>query len=167
MDIENTKDLRAWIDKGILSDDEQSEIELLIKAFSDYMTAVDPEYQYNKTFLKDFIPSFIVSNKKLNAKKCFLDTLIESLQDYKEKLRIEIDNAWIYDGIKNNVILASVFNKSRVNSENLYYQINYIAEKSFVLAGSIKTEKLNKEMNTAIKEVVDLFLSRLDENDEN
>ena len=56
MDIENTKDLRTWIEKGEVSDD----IEIIIKAFSDYITAVDSEYQYNKTFLKDFIPAFIV-----------------------------------------------------------------------------------------------------------
>ena len=55
MDIENTKDLRTWIEKGEVSDD----IEIIIKAFSDYITAVDSEYQYNKTFLKDFIPAFI------------------------------------------------------------------------------------------------------------
>ena len=131
------------------------------------MTAVDPEYQYNKTFLKDFIPAFIMSNQKLNIKKNFLDKLIDSLQDYKEKLRIEIDNAWIYDGIKDKVVLANVFSKSKVNSGKLYYQIYYINENSFVIAGNIKTEKLDKEMDKMIEEVVDLFLSRLDENDEN
>ncbi|SDB33976.1 hypothetical protein SAMN02910417_02513 [Eubacterium oxidoreducens] len=167
MDIENTKDLRIWIDKGEVSDNEKADIEVIIKAFSDYMTAVDPEYQYNKTFLKDFIPSFIMSNKMLNTKKAFLDTLIDSLNDYKEKLKIEIDNAWKYDGTKDSVILANFFDKSKVNSGKLYYQINYIDEKSFVLAGSIKTEKLDKDIDKVIEEVVDLFLSRLNENDEN
>lgn len=167
MDIENTKDLRAWIDKGVVSDDEQADIELIIKAFSDYVTAVDPEYQYNKTFLKDFIPAFIISNKKLNTKKIFLDKLIDSIQDYKEKLRIEIDNAWIYEGIKDKVVLANYLNKSKVNSGKMYYQINYIDENSFVIAGNIKTEKMDREMDKEIEEVVELFLNRLDENDEN
>lgn len=167
MDIENTKDLRTWIDKGEVSDDEKAEIEIIIKAFSDYMTAVDPEYQYNKTFLKDFIPAFVISNKMLNAKKVFLTNLIDSLQDYKEALRIEIDNAWIYEGAKQKVILANVFSKSRVNSGKLYYQIYYEGKNSFVIANNIKVEKLDKRMDKEIQEVVDLFLDRLSENDEN
>lgn len=97
MDIENSKDLRTWIDRGMVSDDEVTNIEIIIKAFLDYMTAVDPEYQYNKTFLKAFIPEFILSNRMLNTKKAFLDKLIDSLQDYKDNLRIEIDNAWKYE----------------------------------------------------------------------
>ena len=167
MDIENTKDLRTWIDKGVVSDDEKADIEIIINAFSDYMTAVDPEYQYNKTFLKDFIPAFLTSNKMLNAKKEFLNNLIDSLQDYKDTLRIEIDNAWIYEGIKDKIVLANVFSKSKVNSGKLYYQIYYEGKNSFVIANNIKVEKLDKGMDKEIEEVVDLFLDRLSENNEN
>ncbi len=167
MNIENTKDLRTWIDNGVLSDDEKERIEIIIKAFSDYLTAVNPEYQYNKTFLKDFIPAFIMSNQNLNIKKEFLEKLIDSLQDYKEKLRIEIDNAWIYDGIIDKVVLANVFSESKVNSRKLYYQINYVDETSFVIAKNIQTDMLETEMDKIVGEVVDLFLSRLDKNDEN
>lgn len=165
MDIENTKDLRTWIEKGEVSDD----IEIIIKAFSDYITAVDSEYQYNKTFLKDFIPAFIISNERLNGKKLFLDKLLDSLQYYKEKIRVEIDNAWIYDGTKgeDKLVLSNSFNMSKVNSEKLYYQIKYVDENSFVIAGNFKIEKSDKGIDKEIEEVVDLFLNRLGENDEN
>lgn len=169
MDIENTRDLRAWIDKGTVSDDEVANIEIIIKAFSDYMTAVDPEYQYNKTFLKDFIPAFILSNKKLNTKKAFLDKLIDSLPDYKENLKIEIDNAWIYeqnDG-EDIIKLSNVFSKAKVNSGKMYYQIKYAGDYSFVVAGNIETERLEQDMDKEIEEVVNLFLDRLSEDDEN
>ena len=168
MDIENAKDLRTWIDRGIVSDDEVVYIVIIIKAFSEYMTAVDPEYQYNKTFLKDFIPAFILSNKMLNTKKAFLDKLIDSLQEYKENLRIEIDNAWVYEqkGGEDRVVLSNVFSKSKVNSGKMYYQIKYAGDCSFVLAGNIKIEELEKGIDNKIEEVVDLFLDRFSENDE-
>lgn len=168
MDIENTKDLRTWIDRGTVSDDEVANIEIIIKAFSDYVTAVDPEYQYNKTFLKAFIPEFILSNRMLNTKKVFLDKLIDSLQDYKDNLRIEIDNAWKYeqnDG-EDRIVLSNIFSKSKVNSGKMYYQIKYTGDYPFVLAGSIKTEKLEKGIDNEIEEVVNLFLDRLGGNDE-
>lgn len=163
MIIENTKDLRFWIENGVITETEKENVEIIIKAFSDYITAVDSEYQYNKTFLKDFIPAFIKSNKMLNIKKDFLDNLICSLIDYKDNIKIEIDNAWIYDGGRGNdeIVLSNSFNKTRVNSDKLYYQLRFTDEKSFVIAGDLKLENLEKEMDNVIKEVKSLFLSRL------
>lgn len=161
MEIDNIKDLRNWLDNDIVSDDEKSHIEIIIKAFSDYITAVDPEYLYNKTFLKDFIPAFISSNEKLNIKKEFLIKLIDSLCEYKGELKIEIDNAWLYDETKDSkIILLNNFNKSKVNSDKLYYQIKYDGEKSFVIADCVELDKLNKDMDTTIEEVKNLCSDR-------
>ena len=64
MDIDNTRDLYNWLENGQISNAEKENIEMIIKAFSDYITAVDSEYLYNKTFLKNFIPAFILIHFK-------------------------------------------------------------------------------------------------------
>lgn len=161
MDIDNTRDLYNWLENGQISKAEKENIEMIIKAFSDYITAVDSEYLYNKTFLKKFIPAFILSNENLNIKKEFLIKLKDSLQEYKENLKIEIDNAWHFDGTKSyEIILLNNFNKSKVNSDKLYYQIKYDGKKSFVIADCVELDKLNRDMDKTIKEVKNLFSDR-------
>lgn len=169
VEIDNTSDLLKWLENGQISDAEKENIDMIIKAFSDYITAVDSEYLYNKTFLKKFIPAFILSNENLNIKKEFLIKLIESLQEYKENLKIEIDNAWHFDGTKSDeIILLNNFNKSKVNSVKLYYQVKYSVEKSFTIAGYIefkKREELEELTDIEIKNIKDMFLNRLGGND--
>jgi len=161
VDIDNTRDLYNWLENGQISKAEKENIEMIIKAFSDYITAVDSEYLYNKTFLKKFIPAFILSNENLNIKKEFLIKLKDSLQEYKENLKIEIDNAWHFDGTKScEIILLNNFNKSKVNSDKLYYQIKYDGKKSFVIADCVELDKLNRDMDKTIKEVKNLFSDR-------
>ena len=169
VDIDNTSDLYKWLQKGQISDDEKESIKTIIKAFSDYVTAVDSEYLYNKTFLKDFIPAFILCNEKLNVKKEFLIKLIDALQEYKGNLKIEIDNVWQYDGTKSDeIILLNNFDKLKVNSAKLYYQLKYSVEKSFTIAGFIelkKCEELEELIDAEIKKIKSVILDRLSEND--
>lgn len=161
MEIDNTRDLYNWLENGQISNAEKKYIEMIINAFSDYITAVDSEYLYNKTFLKKFIPAFILSNENLNIKKAFLIKLKDSLQEYKENLKIEIDNAWHFDGTKScEIILLNNFNKSKVNSDKLYYQIKYEGRTSFVVADCVELDKLNRDMDKTIEEVENLFSDR-------
>lgn len=169
MGKENTGDLKDWIEKGVILESEKKDVELTIKAFSDYLTAVDPEYKYNKSFLKDFIPDFIKSNEMLIQKKEFLEKLVESLEEYKENLRIEIDNAWIFDGTKgqDKIILSNVFSKGKVNSGKIHYQLKYNEKYSFVIAGSIDIDSKKANVDKIVGEVANLFLSRVDIKNEN
>jgi len=168
VDIDNTRDLYNWLENGQISNAEKENIEMIIKAFSDYITAVDSEYLYNKTFLKNFIPAFILSNEKLKIKKEFLIKLIDSLQEYKGNLKIEIDNAWHFDGTKSDeIILLNNFNKSKVNSFKLYYQVKYSVEKSFSIAGFIEFKKrreFEELTDREIKKIKGIFLDRVSGN---
>lgn len=160
MGVEYANDLLSWMSsRKITTEDEKAFIEDTLKAFSEYITAVDQEYQYNKSFLNNFIPEFFVSLEMLAKKKKFLNELIEELEDYKGQIKIKVDDAWIFGEEKSGeeIKLTNRFSISKVNSGKINYQIRYVGEPSFVIAREAKLEKTEKEL----KEVVELFNSRI------
>lgn len=145
-------DLCEWIKKSHIRWDGKS-IERVIKAFSEYVCAVDQEYLYNKTFLNEFIESFIESTQMLCKKRECMKQLLDYLEDYKEAINIDIDGAWIYEGRNNSITLSSSFDKRQVNTNKIKCQIRYLEIPSFVIAKDVSKEE--------IKEVANLFKSRL------
>lgn len=160
-------DFSKWIEKKSISSDEQAAIEEVIKAFSEYVYAVDQEYQYNKTFLNGFIDSFVKSTKMLQEKKKCMLQIIDRLKIYKESIIIKIDDAWVYEGKKetenkNPISLSKNFDRWSVNSDKISYQIRYTQIPEFVIAGTISMKQQKKE----VEEVFNLFVDRLNK-DEN
>ena len=68
MEIENTKDFQDFIVGQEISDEKAENIEQIIAAFSEYIVAVNPEYVYNKTYLRTYVEDFIKCQKALKLK---------------------------------------------------------------------------------------------------
>lgn len=157
-------DLYKWIENYNDTKNNNTQLVGTIKAFSEYICAVDQEYQYNKTFLNGFIESFYNSVLRLKTKKKCLIKIIKKLKKYKEVIYIDIDGAWIYNGKTNveddgedNIILSDSFDKWDAASNKIKYQIRKLDEPEFVIAGIIDVSK----QDDGIKEVVNLFNSRI------
>lgn len=146
--------LYSWIEKK-LTENDKTFIEETVKAYSEYIYAVDAEYLYNKTFLNDFIDDFFYSTEMLRIKKECLEQILNKLEKYKKSISINLDGAWRYDGKK--ITLSDSFDKSKVNTEIINYQIKRLDNPLFVIAGVIDITK--KDEN--IEEVVNLFNDRL------
>lgn len=160
-------DFCKWIEKKSIKANDQMEIEETIKAFSEYVCTVDQEYQYNKTFLNGFIDYFVGNTMMLQAKKKCMLQIVDRLKAYKEFIIIKVDDAWVYDGKKetenkNPITLSKTFDRWSVNSNTINYQIRYIQDPGFVIAGTIDMTKQKKD----IEEVFSLFIDRLNK-DEN
>lgn len=160
-------DFCKWIEKKNITPHEQTAIEEVIKAFSEFICAVDQEYQYNKTFLNGFIDSFVDCTKMLQEKKKCMLRIINGLKVYKESIVINIDDVWIYEGKKetenkNPITLSKSFNRWNIKSNKTRYQIRYIQIPEFVIAGTIDMAKEAKE----IQKVLNLFNERI-KKDEN
>lgn len=154
-------DLCKWIkidDNGKI---DRITIEYIIRAFSEYICAVDNEYLYNKTFLNEYIGSFVNSTCMLQKKRNLLECLINKFNLYKGSIFIDIDRAWTYDGrVKENdkaINLHCNFDKWKVNSNAASYEIRYLGTCDLVIAGIIDINNKDKE----IEEVYNLFEDRL------
>ncbi len=155
-------DLSKWIEgkriiqKKIDIIDEENLINEIVRAFSEYICAVDQEYQYNKNYLNGFIEYFIESIKKLREKKKYMQQLLETFDEYKGAINIDIDGAWIYEGKNDQIILSSCFDKQQVNANKLRLQIKHLETPAFVIAKTIDIADHKK-----IEEVKNLFENRL------
>ena len=163
-------DLRKWIENKKISSDNQAAIEELIKAFSEYICAVDQEYLYNKTFLNCFIESFISSTLMLQSKRECMLQIIDKLNDYKESINIDIDGALKYEGknkeeVKNHISLSNSFDRWMVNSNKIRYQIRFVDNPGFVISGTMNIDE--SEQKKEIEGVVSLFKNRLKMYNEN
>lgn len=136
-------------------------IEYIIRAFSEYICAVDNEYLYNKTFLNEYIDSFVNSTCMLQKKRNLLESFIKGFNLHKDSIFIDIDSAWTYDGrIKENdkaINLHCNFDKWKVNSNIASYQIRYLGTHDLVIAGVIDIKNKDKK----IEEIFNLFEDRL------
>ncbi len=161
-------DLSKWIERKcniqnkIDKNDEKYMIGEIVNAFSEYIYAVDPEYQYNKSFLIGFIENFSESIKKLRKKKKWMLQLLESLDVYKNSINIDIDGAWAYEGIEEKIVLSDSFDRRLVNADKLRVQIKYLGTPEFVIAKTI-----NFSNSKEIEEVKNLFENRLNMKNDN
>ena len=147
-------DLCEWIKKSH-TQREMKSIEKVLKAFSEYVYAVDQEYLYSKNYLKEFIDSFIDSTKMIRKKRECMQQLLDDLADYKTVIDIDIDGVWTYEGEKNLIVLSNRFGKWQVNGNEFKCQIKFLGESRFVIAKEIDVS------NEKIKEMTNLFKDRL------
>lgn len=151
---------QGMIEGKPLDDEEKVLLINGIKAFSEYMVAIDPEYKYNKTFLSGFAEEFVGSIAQFQKKKkIFEDVIIKPFEDYFEEVTIIMDDVWICE--KGEIDLSNKFNLSLVNSDEIQYQIKHFKSPEFVIAQ--KTNVANAEKN--IQEDLERFLSRTEKKD--
>lgn len=157
--IKNTN-FQGMIEGKILAEEEKAFLINGIKAFSEYMVAIDPEYKYNKSFLSGFAEEFVGSIAQFqNKKKIFENVIIKPFEDYFEEVSIIMDDAWICEN--GQIDLSNKFNSSLVNSDEIQYQIKHFKAPEFVIAK--KTNVADVEKN--IQEDLERFLCRIEKKD--
>lgn len=142
---------------------EETEKELLligIKAFSEYMVAIDPEYKYNKSFLSGFAEDFVRSVAQLQyKKKIFEESIVKPFEDYADDILIIMDGAWTFE--KGKYVLLNKINVSLVNSDKIQYQIKHLKNPKFTIAKKTNIDNIEK----VIQDDVERFMRRIERKD--
>lgn len=158
MGIQNTKDLHNYIVKKDVSDESAESIEQIIKAFSEFIVAVNPDYIYNKTYMGAFVEDFILCQKSLKQKYQILirKILPQFLAEGIEKeCEITIDGAWKFE--KGAIKLNNSLNQYYVKRNKMQIEIELIHDKGFVVAEEIN---IDRECDKAIDDCILTFLNR-------
>jgi hypothetical protein len=156
MDMQNTRDLQEFVVCHEISDKESKDIEMMIKAFSEYLVAVNPDYVYNKTYLGAFVEDFVLCQRALKLK---YQILSEKIITQLEKIGIEsdcsirIDGAWKYENGK--LKLSNLINPYYVKKNKMQVEMEFIHDNGFVIAEEIDiAEEYDEKLETCISEFV-------------
>lgn len=161
MGIQNNRDLQEFIVCHEISDEESKDIEVMIKAFSEYLVAVNPDYVYNKTYLGAFVEDFVLCQ---NALKLKYQILSGKILNKLEKMGIEkdcsirIDGAWKYE--KGILKLSNSINPYYVKKNKMQVEMEFIHDKGFVIADEID---IAEEYDEKLEECISAFTSRREE----
>lgn len=160
--VQNAYVLEQWILEKELSENDEESIERVIGAFSEYLVAINPDYQYNKTYLTSFVEDFFECQKVLKRKREVLEKrILEELRKAgvdNNDFKVTIDNAWVNQRGKTS--LLSSFSISEVKSNKMKFDIEFMGENGFSVANEVD---LNKNFENTIKDEVALFLERYKE----
>lgn len=159
MDVKNTKYLQEWILDDNLLESDKLKIQNIIFAFSEYMVATNPDYLYNKTYLNAFVDGFLDCKTELKRKRNILNKKILNEIDNagisRADIVIRVDRAWICKDSETE--LLNTFDFNSVKSNSMRYEIDYIGDKSFVVANSVD---ITKEYKKILKDDVELFIKK-------
>ncbi len=140
--IQNTKGFEEFIVNNEVSEQEEKNIEKIIKAFSEYISAVNPDYAYNKTYLSAYVQEFILCQRTLKRKYGILcDKIITKilLANAGDDSVVVIDETWTY--VKGKIHLSNSINSHFVKSNKMRVEIECIHENGFVVAEEINLEE--------------------------
>lgn len=138
MAIQTTKELQNFIVNQELSGEKEENIQQLIDAFSEYIVAVNPEYIYNKTYLKAYVDDFIQCQKVLKLKYQILSDKIRariSDKGIERECIINIDNVWKFEN--GEVKLSNTFDPDVVRKHKMQLELELIHEHGFVITEEI------------------------------
>ena len=86
------ENLYKWIDVMKLNSDEKEMCLKFIKAYSEFLVTINPDFKYNKTYLPAFFVDFINACNDINS----LIDIVNTVKDYLNKSLGKIDTT---DGI--------------------------------------------------------------------
>lgn len=160
MKIRNTEELKRYIIGQEISEEEEKKIEFLIKAFSEYIVATNPDFYYNKTYLRTYVDDFFRCVKKLKEKyKILTEEILPILLKYKaeENCIIRVDRTWIY--ATNKISLCNQFDKNIVGQNSIRLEMEYKDENEI---GFVIVEEIDMKENYSdvIKKCICDFLNR-------
>ncbi|MBD5462199.1 MAG: hypothetical protein HDR24_03945 [Lachnospiraceae bacterium] len=158
MEIENTKDFQDFIVGQEISDEKAENIEQIIAAFSEYIVAVNPEYVYNKTYLRTYVEDFIKCQKALKLKYQILlnNILVKILAaGIERECIINIDDVWKVE--KGKIILCNSINPYIVTRNKMQFELELIHENGFVIAEEIN---IDEEYENMLDVCISTFIER-------
>lgn len=158
MNKQNTRNLQKFVVCHEISDEESKDIEMMIKAFSEYLVAVNPDYVYNKTYLGAFVEDFVLCQRALKLKyQILLDKIITKLEKrgMESDCSIRIDRAWIYE--KGKLKLSNSINPYYVKKDKIQVEIEFMHDKGFVIAEEID---ITEEYDETLEKCISKFVSR-------
>jgi len=138
MAIQNTKGLEDFIVNQEISDEKEKNIQQMIRAFSEYIVAVNPEYAYNKTYLSAYVEDFIQCQKVLKLKyQILLNKILVKIlaAGIEQECIINIDDVWKFENGK--VKLSNTFNPYIVKRHKMQLELELVHENGFVIAEEI------------------------------
>lgn len=159
MAIQNTKNFQDFIVNQEISDENGKNIEQVIRAFSEYIVAVNSEYAYNKTYLSAYVEDFIQCQKALKIKyQILLDKILDSLFEagIEQEFIINIDGVWKYEN--GEVKLSNTFNPYIIKSQKMQLELELVHENGFVIAEEISIDNNNYEK--IIDACIETFIER-------
>lgn len=159
MAIQNTKNFQDFIVNQEISDENGKNIEQVIRAFSEYIVAVNSEYAYNKTYLSAYVEDFIQCQKALKIKyQILLDKILDSLfkAGIEQEFIINIDGVWKYEN--GEVKLSNTFNPYIIKSQKMQLELELVHENGFVIAEEISIDNNNYEK--IIDACIETFIER-------
>lgn len=158
MAIQKTKDFQNFIVNQEISDEISENIEQIIGAFSEYIVAVNPEYVYNKTYLRAYVKEFILCQKALKMKYQILtDEILDKLlaARIEKECIINIDEAWKYE--KGKIKLSNSINPCIVNRNKIQIQLELIHDNGFVIAEEIN---IDEDYENVLDVCISTFIER-------
>lgn len=138
MKIQNTKCFQKFITEHEIIAEQEKDIERLIVAFSEYIVAVNPDYIYNKTYLKTYVDGFLLCQKFLKMKYQILkNEIIPRLLELRveKECKVCIDGAWIYED--GRIKLNNLFNPYIIKRNMIQMELKFVHEKGFIIAEEI------------------------------
>lgn len=159
MKIQNAKKLRNYVIEEDITEEKADGIKRLIGAFSEYLSAVNPDYVYNKTYMNAYVDDFILCQKALKIKYQILcDNVLIRLSTLgmkKNDFTICVDGAWKYEGGK--LELTGTMNPYYVKKNKIQIELEFIGDKGFVIA---KELDINGEYDKELDDYVSEFIRR-------
>ena len=161
MGIQNTRNLQKFVETHEISDEKSKDIEMIIKAFSEYLVAVNPDYVYNKTYLGAFVEDFVLCQRALKLKYQILsDKILNKLEKMglEKDCSIRIDGAWKYE--KGKLKLENSINPYYVKKDKIQVEMEFMHDRGFVIAEEID---IAEEYDEKLEVCISAFVSRREE----
>ena len=165
MEVILTEELKKFVTEIELSDKKIEEISNIIGAFSEYIVATNPNYVYNKTYLKSYIEDFVRCQKNLKLKIDILNNQIvkkiRQLGITDNEYRITIDEVVKFE---NGNLKLNDYIDSRLCMDKMKVEIEFVHENDFVIAEEINgKENYEKSIAGCVLKFVNRRKEILDE----
>ena len=159
MEINITEELKNFVIEQEISNEKEKYINHIIGAFSEYIVATNPDYVYNKTYLRAFVDDFILCQKAMKLKyqilcdKILTKMILTGIKNHEYV--ITIDGTWKYENGKiklNNLIKPSCIRRNKIQIE-----IKLLHENGFVVAEEIN---IDEEYDSLIYKCIERFIEK-------
>lgn len=123
--------LENWLSRDL--NISENELKLFLKAYSEFIVAVNPDYYYNKTYLQTYFEDFLNVNRNLKNKKIILERIVDTIETSvyeKSDFKINIDNILVYHN--EEIAINNKFNKDTAMNKKIAIQYEYTNDMDYI-----------------------------------